>query len=168
LNDKGLTLTFEDTDATPIIQKEGKEWHITYQKQAILSYCDNEKSLIFKFWTAGQNVDISKATGSAETYGVKYFLQKFFMIPVNEVLDPDALSNDFEEKYPKRKPRRKLTKIEQEQVNEILERNGFDILPQPCFKCNQGFSPKILEEVKTKAGETKKLCLTCYEKIKKE
>ena len=41
LNDKGLTLTFEDTDFQPIIQKEGKEWHITYQKQAILSDCDN-------------------------------------------------------------------------------------------------------------------------------
>ena len=49
LNDKGLTLTFEDTDILPVIQKEGKEWHITYQKQAILSDCDNEKSLIFKF-----------------------------------------------------------------------------------------------------------------------
>jgi hypothetical protein len=49
LNEKGLTLTFEDTDVPPVVQKEGKEWHITYQKQAILSDCDNEKSLIFKF-----------------------------------------------------------------------------------------------------------------------
>jgi hypothetical protein len=50
LNEKGLILTFEDTDATPIIQKEGKEWHITYQKQAILTNVVGESiSLTFRF-----------------------------------------------------------------------------------------------------------------------
>ncbi|CAG8558554.1 18907_t:CDS:2, partial [Racocetra persica] len=36
------------------------------------------------------NTDLAKAKGSAETYAVKYFLQKFFLLPVDSNLDPDA------------------------------------------------------------------------------
>lgn len=88
------------------------------------------------------------------------------MIPVNEVLDPDALSNNLEEKYKKPEEQRELTEVEQNQVNEVLERHGFDILPEKCFKCNHEFSTKLLKEAKTKVGESKKLCFTCYDKIK--
>jgi hypothetical protein len=89
------------------------------------------------------------------------------MIPVNEVLDPDAMSNNLEEKYSEpAKSNRELTEEEKKQANEVLERHGFDILPEKCFKCNHEFSAKLLKEVKTKLGESKKLCFTCYEKIK--
>jgi hypothetical protein len=37
----------------------------------------------------GQNTDIAKAKGSAETYAIKYFLMKFFLIPTSGNLDPD-------------------------------------------------------------------------------
>jgi len=40
----------------------------------------------------GQNIDIAKAKGSAETYAIKYFLTKFFLIPVVDNLDPDNRS----------------------------------------------------------------------------
>jgi hypothetical protein len=43
-----------------------------------------------------QNTDLAKAKGSAETYAIKYFLQKFFLIPTDNNLDPDA----FETKSP--------------------------------------------------------------------
>ncbi|CAG8739503.1 8533_t:CDS:2, partial [Cetraspora pellucida] len=35
----------------------------------------------------------AKAKGSAETYAVKYFLQKFFLLPVDSNLDPDAFDS---------------------------------------------------------------------------
>ncbi len=37
----------------------------------------------------GQDSDISKAKGKAETYAAKYFYSKFFMIPIVDNLDPD-------------------------------------------------------------------------------
>jgi hypothetical protein len=37
-------------------------------------------------------MDIAKAKGSAETYAIKYFLTKFFLIPVVDNLDPDNSS----------------------------------------------------------------------------
>jgi hypothetical protein len=76
------------------------------------------------------------------------------------------MSNDPEEKYKKKELDRELTEAEQKQVNEVLKMNGLDNLPEKCFKCSQGFSSKLLKEAKTKTGETKKLCLTCYDKVK--
>ncbi|CAG8698233.1 9178_t:CDS:1, partial [Ambispora leptoticha] len=61
----------------------------------------------------GQNTDIAKAKGSAETYAVKYFLQKLFLIPTSDNLDPDKVSG---------KPR-ELTEEEKKQVEEVLERH---------------------------------------------
>lgn len=89
LEESKLLLTFEDTNIPINVQKDGKEWAITYQKQVILTDIETEKFLVFKIWGAGQSTDIAKAKGSAETYAVKYFLQKFFMIPTSDNLDPD-------------------------------------------------------------------------------
>ena len=44
------------------------------------------------------NTDLAKAKGSAETYAVKYFLQKFFLLPVDSNLDPDAFDSGGGEK----------------------------------------------------------------------
>jgi hypothetical protein len=45
-----------------------------------------------------QNTDLAKAKGSAETYAIKYFLQKFFLIPTDDNLDPDAFGSKEESK----------------------------------------------------------------------
>jgi hypothetical protein len=47
------------------------------------------EQLTFHFWATGQNTDIAKAKGAAETYALKYFLTKFFLIPTSDNLDPD-------------------------------------------------------------------------------
>jgi hypothetical protein len=60
----------------------------------------------------GQDPDISKAKGKAETYAIKYFYSKFFMIPIVDELDPDR------ENY-----NRKPTAEEQRQVNEFLNKH---------------------------------------------
>jgi hypothetical protein len=38
----------------------------------------------------GANSDPAKAKGCAETYAIKYFLTKFFLIPTTDELDPDV------------------------------------------------------------------------------
>jgi hypothetical protein len=54
-----------------------------------------QERLEFSFSACGGNTDIAKAKGSAETYAIKYFLLKFFLIPTADNLDPD---NDAVEK----------------------------------------------------------------------
>src|SRR6266496_780254 len=85
LNTNGLTLTFDDILGTFKYQetdtkKGGKEWLVIYEKRAILTSSDNQnESITFNFTACAQNTDIAKAKGAAETYGIKYFLMKFFL-----------------------------------------------------------------------------------------
>src|SRR5437660_10314601 len=63
---------------------------VRYEKKAILTNSDKpEEQLIFHFWAVGSNIDPAKAKGCAETYAIKYFLTKFFLIPTTDELDPD-------------------------------------------------------------------------------
>jgi hypothetical protein len=64
----------------------------------------------------GSNQDIAKAKGSAETYAIKYFLTKFFLIPITDNLDPDR------EQWTSRQDR-ELTEEEKKKVEEVLERH---------------------------------------------
>src|SRR2546430_16738767 len=48
-----------------------------------------EERVNFSFVAIGQNNDPAKAKGSAETYALKYFLSKLFLIPVKDEMDPD-------------------------------------------------------------------------------
>ena len=95
LNENGLTLTFDDIPGTFNFQetdtkKGGKEWLVIYEKRAILTKADTpSEAITFNFTACAQNTDIAKAKGAAETYGVKYFLMKLFLIPVSDNLDPD-------------------------------------------------------------------------------
>ncbi|CAI2192607.1 12906_t:CDS:2 [Funneliformis geosporum] len=54
----------------------------------------NEQQLTLTFSdsadTTGSNNDPAKAKGCAETYAIKYFLTKFFLIPTTDELDPDV------------------------------------------------------------------------------
>jgi hypothetical protein len=88
-----LTLTFSDDPTQITTEKIEKEWIIKYLKKATLTNNENpEENLTFHLWALGQNMDIAKAKGSAETYAIKYFLTKFFLIPVVDNLDPDNSS----------------------------------------------------------------------------
>ena len=100
LSEQKLTLTFSDV-GEPISdyhsrgelekQKTEKEWVISYLKQAILTNSeDPQERLTFNFWALGSNSDPAKAKGCAETYAIKYFLTKFFLIPTTDELDPDV------------------------------------------------------------------------------
>src|SRR5207245_6657162 len=65
----------------------------------------------------GTNNHISKAKGSAETYGMKYFLTKYFMMPTTDVEDPnrDEVKN---------KADRLLTEEEKKKVDEFMNKHG--------------------------------------------
>ena len=94
LTAQNLTLTFSDEINNPFSfhsEKVEKEWIVKYLKKMMLTNAENpEQQLSYYFWACGQNTDLAKAKGSAETYAVKYFLQKFFLIPTSENLDPDS------------------------------------------------------------------------------
>src|SRR5438552_4916715 len=63
---------------------------VRYGKKAILTNSDKpEEQLTFHFLAIGSNTDPAKAKGCAETYAIKYFLTKFFLIPATDELDPD-------------------------------------------------------------------------------
>ncbi|KLL02839.1 MAG: single-stranded DNA-binding protein [Mycoplasmataceae bacterium CE_OT135] len=92
LETRKLTLTFSDDPNQITSEKTEKEWVIRYLKQAILTNSEDPKEqLTFHFWAIGSNSDPAKAKGCAETYAIKYFLTKFFLIPTTDELDPDTL-----------------------------------------------------------------------------
>lgn len=94
LNQQNLLLTFSDETANEnnlIFQKQDKEWIVKYLKKMTIINCENTtEQLTFNFWACGQNTDLAKAKGSAETYAIKYLLMKFFIIPTSDNLDPDS------------------------------------------------------------------------------
>ncbi|CAI2198650.1 15699_t:CDS:2, partial [Funneliformis geosporum] len=55
------------------------------EQQLTLTFSDS----LSEFITMGSNNDPAKAKGCAETYAIKYFLTKFFLIPTTDELDPD-------------------------------------------------------------------------------
>ncbi|WNE41306.1 MAG: hypothetical protein AM1032_000046 [Mycoplasmataceae bacterium] len=89
-----LLLLISDDNQTLEYQKEEKEYLIKYLKNIKIVNVEESKDgsneeLAFNFWATGSNADLAKAKGSAETYAMKYFLSKFFLIPVSDQLDPD-------------------------------------------------------------------------------
>lgn len=89
----------------------------------------------------GQDGDIAKAKGKADTYGTKYFLQKFFLIPAKDGLDPDqepakrVLTEqekaDEEKQIAEIKAANSgpdgqaMTAEQKKQINEFLKKHGF-------------------------------------------
>ena len=94
LSEQKLTLTFSDENDRYFgsRKKDGeKEWVVEYLKRASLTNSENPtEQLTFNFWAIGSNSDPAKAKGCAETYAIKYFLTKFFLIPTTDELDPDV------------------------------------------------------------------------------
>ena len=114
LTETKLILLFSDAKESFVKEKPEKEWVVHYQKQAILINSENrQEHLTFYFWACGSNTDLAKAKGSAETYAIKYFLQKLFLIPTSDNLDPDRLDTRNNE----------LTEGEKKKVEEVLARH---------------------------------------------
>lgn len=91
LDNQKLTLTFADLpELDHSAEKVEKNWTLKYWKEAILTNSEKtDEQLSFRFWALGENSDLAKAKGAAETYAIKYFLTKFFLIPVTDKDDPD-------------------------------------------------------------------------------
>ncbi|CAG8472131.1 33652_t:CDS:2 [Gigaspora margarita] len=124
-------------------RKEEKEWVVKYLKKAeivniqdkitprdlvnstqsdLINYRVSEEKITFRFWAIGSNTDPAKAKGSAETYALKYFLSKFFLIPVKDENDPDSGNKEVEKIV---ESNRRLTKDERLQTDKLLENHGF-------------------------------------------
>lgn len=93
-----VSLTWSDSqDPSHFIYEykgDEKDKHIMrYLKIATLA--DENDSLTFYIWAMGQDSDIAKAKGKAETYAYKYFLSKFFMVPMVDNLDPDQQGSGY-------------------------------------------------------------------------
>ena len=126
LNETKLILLLSDTKESFSKEKQEKEWIVQYQKQAILINSENKSEhLIFYFWATGQNTDLAKAKGSAETYAVKYFLQKLFLIPTSDNLDPDKLDTSPKEVLAKRELTEEEKKQVENQVNHFLNKHNY-------------------------------------------
>jgi hypothetical protein len=88
-----LALLMSDEDQTLEYFKEEREYLIKYLKRVRIvdtESTNDSEAIDFNFWAVGGNSDLAKAKGSAETYAMKYFLSKFFLIPVADQLDPDS------------------------------------------------------------------------------
>ncbi|MDR1670868.1 MAG: ERF family protein [Spiroplasmataceae bacterium] len=113
-----LALLLSDDISQPFIhEKEGKEHYVKYLKKLEIVDAENpEQKMIFNFWAGGQNTDLAKAKGSAETYAIKYFLTKFFLIPVKDESDPDyqQAKNDG------------MTNEERKSVSDFLKKHGWN------------------------------------------
>ena len=128
LSEQGLTLHLEDLSTDYKVELMEKNWVVQYWKQATSINCETpEQKIISKFLALGSNQDIAKAKGSAETYAIKYFLTKFFLIPITDNLDPDR------EQWTSRQDR-ELTEAEKKQVTEIFERHKLKDLNSPYGK----------------------------------
>ena len=134
LNEQKLTLTFSDSTDNFTQQKQEKEWVISYPKQAILTNSEDPKEqLTFHYWAIGSNNDPAKAKGCAETYAIKYFLTKFFLIPTTDELDPDITKPteylnrkaDGTRETPEEIQKRHLEK-EQKKITELKAKYGQD------------------------------------------
>jgi hypothetical protein len=118
----------EDLNTDYKVELMEKNWVVQYWKQATLINCETpEQKITSKFLALGSNQDIAKAKGSAETYAIKYFLTKFFLIPITDNLDPDR------EQWTSRQDR-ELTEEEKKQVEEVLERHKLKPINSPYGK----------------------------------
>src|SRR5437763_13581761 len=132
---------------------------VRYGKQATLTNSEEPtEQLTFYLLAIGSNSDPAKAKGCAETYAIKYFLTKFFLIPTTDELDPDVtkdhehanrlkngqqetaeqIQKRHEEKDQKRKPNLKpnTVKIENSVKNISFERVIYNE-PSPGSFCGK-------------------------------
>ncbi|CAI2161721.1 1296_t:CDS:1 [Funneliformis geosporum] len=117
LNKYKLTILLSDDTSQPFIhEKEGKEHFIKYLKKLeIIDIEAPQNKLFFNFWACGSNVDLAKAKGASETYALKYFLSKLFLMPVKDEADPD---------YQPRQQKEETNPGGKKAVNDFLKKHG--------------------------------------------
>jgi hypothetical protein len=87
---KIIILLSDDESKGFAYEKVGNMYLVQYWKKIeIFNVEQPEERLTYYFAAVGQNTDPAKAKGSAETYAVKYFLSKLFLMPVKDESDPD-------------------------------------------------------------------------------
>ena len=87
---KLLILASDDESKEFKQEKVDKFYLVQYWKRMEIINAElPEEKVSFSFVAIGQNNDPAKAKGSAETYALKYFLSKLFLIPVKDEMDPD-------------------------------------------------------------------------------
>ena len=126
-----LTLLLSD-DETKDFSSElaGKMYLVKYGKKCqIIDYENPSEILTICFWATGINQDPAKAKGAADTYAIKYFLSKLFLIPVRDEEDPDYQPDKPEEFSP-------LSK------SEDLENKQPNLNPSPSPKPKPNPNPK--------------------------
>ncbi|CAG8507511.1 8229_t:CDS:2 [Cetraspora pellucida] len=90
------------------------------------------------------NTDLAKAKGSAETYAVKYFLQKFFLLPVDSNLDPDAFDGSSGTETTKLPPKQTISSQQVETLINLFRTKTADNKERQTAFLNE--LDKILEK----------------------
>jgi hypothetical protein len=91
LKEQRLILLFSDDKEQGFNHEKTEKEHIVkyIKKMEIIDIDKPENRIKEEFWACGQNIDLAKAKGAADTYAIKYFLSKFFLSPVTDDIDPD-------------------------------------------------------------------------------
>ena len=145
LKENKLTMIISDDDTQPLqwekekgISKSGSEitnHYLRYLKKMEISDQETGQTLIYKFWASGDNTDLAKAKGAAETYAMKYILSKFFLIRVVDEDDPELKETNEENKTKTINPAESEKKRIMEKIMEkvILKEDGW----YHCKNCGE-------------------------------
>jgi ERF superfamily len=119
---KLLILPSDNESKEFIREQQGNMYLVQYWKRMEIFNAEiPEEKVIFSFVAIGQNNDPAKAKGSAETYAIKYFLSKLFLIPVKDEMDPD---------YRQEEKKDGMNFEERKKVNEFLKKHGWGEKPK--------------------------------------
>jgi len=135
LNNHQLVLLISDDENKEFIcEQTGNMWLVKYGKKCqIINVVNPQENLTYYFWASALNQDPAKAKGSAETYAIKYFLSKLFLIPVKDEEDPDSHPKE-EIIIPKQKVREVINnKQVQELYDLFVAKRGTDLSIQTNF-----------------------------------
>ncbi|CFW92953.1 Putative ERF-like recombinase [endosymbiont DhMRE of Dentiscutata heterogama] len=127
LEQEKLAVLFTDDSNHFYYEKQDKEHILRYLKKVNISDGENE-ALNFEIWAAGQDPDISKAKGKAETYALKYFYSKFFMIPIVDTLDPDQQGKPENKRTEQAETAEEIAARHKDKItaDEFLKKHGFN------------------------------------------
>ena len=80
----------ENVNVPVVYEEKEKQINIKYQKRLELINIDKpDEKLEYFYNVGGNNQDLAKVKGSAETYATKYILSKFFLIRVIDENEPE-------------------------------------------------------------------------------
>lgn len=120
INDNGLFLTTEIVNKTIVLDeftnqygKPSRQYKAEIETLMTWVNIDNpEDKISFKWGCSAVNPAPSQAVGAALTYAEKYFIQKQFNIPSDD-LDPDVIDNNKIDKHENSETKNKVTNIQE-------------------------------------------------------